>query len=360
MYNQKTYQSNLLTIPHPRISERDFVLKPLIDLGFESFVLNNTDVDIKGYLETINKSKCKRCVEFHGPKDIFWNNIEVKSFLMGILNMTPDSFSDGGRFITKNEINITETLNEIKKMISQGCDIIDIGGESTRPNATHVSKQDELNRISEVIEKVLKLSTVVSVDTLKPEVAKTVLKLGAHFINDVRGEHKGDKSFDDMFQTVSEQNKTICVMHNKGTSQTMNSLTNTYKNNSCLEHVSNWLEAQVNELVQTYYVPKWNIWIDPGIGFAKTNEQNWEVLNNIEQLQKIHQQVLLGSSRKRFLKALVGDDLKNLDEATAQTSIIGASKGCKLFRVHNIEVNRNALNDYDQTLGKSISTKSEI
>lgn len=345
----------MLTIPHARLAERDFVLKPLVDLGYGGFVVPKTDRTVNEMLDKVENSESRRVVEFKtADKPILWHNISTQTRLMGIMNLTPDSFSDGGMLMnaSSESVQLNEALLRAKEMVEQGADIIDIGGESTRPNADPVSVEEEWLRISSVLERLLKESqtTCVSVDTLKPIIAQRALQLGVQLVNDVRGEDKeSDRSFQDgkdiIFNAVANSNAAISIMHSKGNSKTMNSLTTTYKGNDCVTHVKNWLQNVVKTLVETYYVPRWNIWVDPGFGFAKDINQNFELLNRLNEVVDIHDQVLIGTSRKRFVKSFAEGERNwtDLDVATSLTTLVGCQKGARVFRVHNLNANKLAL-----------------
>ena len=249
--------------------------------------------------------------------------------IMGILNVTPDSFSDGGNFI-----DIDKAVAHAKKMIADGVDIIDIGGESTRPGATVVTAEKELLRVIPVIKAIRKFSSIpISIDTYKAEVARLAVAAGATIINDVGGA----KLDPDMPKVMAESGAKIILMHNRPHGEEVDCF-------DILKQVKEELQSSI-DLVLTAGVKPENIVIDPGIGFGKTLQQNIELIRSIDQLQNLGYPVLLAASRKRVIRALVqSDDLVAIEQGTVAVSCFAYAKGVQMVRVHDVAANKMALN----------------
>jgi dihydropteroate synthase len=214
------------------------------------------------------------------------------TLVMGILNVTPDSFADGGRHFA-----FEDAIKRAKEMISEGVDLIDVGGESTRPGAERISVEEELDRVIPVIVELQPLGVPLSVDTMRAEVAQAAIGAGASVVNDVSG-GLADK---EMAKLIAK-NSTVqyVAMHWRGHSRDMQALAQ-YKD--VVREVRDELEARVQALLQAGIDPE-RIILDPGIGFAKTSEHNWELLRNVDRLQLLGYPLLIGASRKRFLGEL--------------------------------------------------------
>lgn len=244
-------------------------------------------------------------------------------YIMGILNVTPDSFSDGG---THNTVD--SALRHTEKMINEGADIIDIGGESTRPGYTLISDQEEIERVCPVIEEIKRnFDVAISLDTYKAEVAKAGLDTGCHMINDIWGlRYTGN-----MAQVIAEANASVCIMHNRE-SNVVNTISD----------VRNDLRLSI-ELAEKAGIDENKICLDPGIGFAKNCEQNLEMMNNLEILHEFGYPVLLGTSRKSMIGLTLDLPVNERINGTVATSVIGLMKGCMIFRVHDVRENYEAL-----------------
>ena len=256
-----------------------------------------------------------------------------KPLIMGILNVTPDSFSDGGQFS-----DVDAALAQVKRMITEGVDIIDIGGESTRPGSEPVSPTEQQQRVIPVISAIrqtLKSDILISIDTTSSAVAKAALEAGANIINDVSA------GLDDPeILTVSASlNAPIILMHRQGTPKTMQD--NPYYEDVVPEVISTLLE-QIKLAIQAG-VKKENILIDPGIGFGKRKQDNLELLAHLDQFVALGYPVLLGTSRKRFMGSICNvTEPAELVTATAVTTALGVMAGVQLFRVHDVKENRQA------------------
>lgn len=253
-------------------------------------------------------------------------NFEIgkKTYIMGILNVTPDSFSDGGKFNS-----IERAIEHARKMEAEGADIIDVGGESTRPGHVPVDQEEEIERVIPVIGALKKYIDIpISVDTYKGKVAEEALKAGANFINDVWGFKKDQY----MAEVAAHYKVPCCLMHNRNNRN--------YKN--LMEDLLSDLKESVDIALKAGVDPE-NIILDPGIGFAKDYEQNLDVMNNLEQLSKLEYPVLLGTSRK----SMIGNALKlptdERVEGTIATTVIGIMKNCDFVRVHDVKENKRAV-----------------
>lgn len=250
-------------------------------------------------------------------------NLNERTFVMGILNITPDSFSDGGKF---NEIKLA--VERARKMVEEGADIIDVGGESTRPDAAFVSEEEEINRIVPIIKAIKEsLDITISIDTYKSKTAEAAIKAGADIINDVWG-FKKDKN---MANVAKKYNVPCILMHNR--------INITYKN--LVEDVILDLEESIKLAIDAG-VKKENIMLDPGIGFAKTYEENLIVMNNLDCIVKMGYPVLLGTSRKSMIGLTLNLSAKDRVEGTIATTVIGIMKGCQFIRVHDVLENKRA------------------
>lgn len=246
-----------------------------------------------------------------------------RTYIMGILNITPDSFSDGGKFN-----NIELAVKHAKEMVEQGADIIDVGGESTRPNHVPLGEAEEVKRVVPIIKALRQeVNVPISIDTYKGSVAEEAIKAGASLINDVWG-FKKDKY---IAEVAAKYNTACCLMHNR---EDMN-----YK--SLMEDMIEDLKESI-EIAISAGVRKENIIVDPGIGFAKTLENNLIAMNNLEQLKKMGCPILLGTSRKSMIGLTLDLPVDERLEGTIATTVIGIMKGCDFVRVHDVKENRRA------------------
>ena len=258
-----------------------------------------------------------------------------RTLVMGVLNVTPDSFSDGGRF-DDTEIAISHAL----QMIEDGADIIDIGGESTRPGSERISVQVELDRVLPVIAGLVNSGVAISIDTMRAEVARAAIEAGACMINDV----SGGKSDPEMLSYVSTLTVPYILMHWRGPSNIMNTLTDY---NDVVADVTAEISKQVDVAVAAG-IARERIAIDPGIGFAKTVDQNWPILKHLEVLEGLGLPILMGASRKKFLGELLAKDgvARDSDEresATTAISTLMAARGLWAVRVHDVKPTRDAI-----------------
>lgn len=252
-------------------------------------------------------------------------SLGTKTIIMGVLNLTPDSFYDGGKFT-----DIDKALKHVERMISEGADIIDVGGESTRPGSLSVNIDQECERIVPVISEINKnFDTIISIDTTKSEVALEALKEGSSIINDISG-LKFDAKIADV---ASEYNAGLVVSHTSGRPEVMQEKTQ-YEN--LLEDIISSLSASVKKAVDRG-VDNESIVVDPGFGFGKTAEQNLLILKNLHRICELGKPVLIGTSNKSFIGKVLKAEVKERIEGTAATVAIGIANGASIIRVHDIE-----------------------
>ncbi|WP_129595858.1 dihydropteroate synthase [Anaerophilus nitritogenes] len=259
-----------------------------------------------------------RCRDYNFP-------LGKKTYIMGILNVTPDSFSDGGDYI-----NVEDAIDHAKEMVLNQADFIDIGGESTRPGHTKVSSEEELKRVLPIVKKLVKeVNAPISVDTYKASVAEEVLKVGAHMINDIWGLQKDPN----MAKIVAKYNVPIVIMHNQDTTE--------YKKD-IIEEICSFFEKSIHIGTQAG-IKEENIILDPGIGFGKTSEQNIHVISRLDEIKNMGYPILLGTSRKSMIGKILDLPPKERVEGTIATSVIGIMKGVDILRVHDIVENIRAV-----------------
>jgi len=247
-----------------------------------------------------------------------------RTYIMGILNVTPDSFSDGGNFN-----NIDTAVNHAKEMINDGADIIDLGGESTRPGHTYVDSEEEKRRILPVIKKLKEeIQVPISVDTYKADVAEASLELGVEMINDIWGLTK-DKN---MANVIAKYDAYVCIMHNQDTTE---------YNKDIMEAIKEFLQNSI-DLALKSGIKKEKIVLDPGIGFGKTFEQNLEVLKRLDEIKTLGYPVLLGTSRKSVIGNVLNVEPKERLEGTIATTVLGIRDGVDIVRVHDVKENLKA------------------
>ena len=254
-----------------------------------------------------------------------------QSLIMGILNVTPDSFSDGGKYLEKNT-----AINHALEMIDQGADIIDIGGESTRPFSDPVSLKEEISRVVPVIEGIRKESDVcISIDTTKSQVATAALNSGASLINDVSAMEVDPL----MVDVALKFDCPLIIMHMKGTPKNMQ---DDPQYESLISDIKDYLLDRIDFIISKGINPK-KIVIDPGIGFGKTVENNFEIINNLKYFTSMDFPVLLGASRKSFIGISLNLPEEDRLEGSLAVNIIGFQNGAKIFRVHDVAETNKAL-----------------
>ncbi len=285
----------------------------------QPFGLNKLAQDI---LEIITNS---------GQREYNWKtsrrNIKMggKTQVMGILNVTPDSFSDGGLFY-----NQQKAIDHGLQMVDEGADIIDVGGESTRPGAKSISLRDELKRVISVVESLVKqIKIPISIDTTKAGVAVQAIAAGAEIVNDISSLH-GDKK---MAKTVRDANAALILMHMRGTPPHMQKGDLVY--NNLMSEIIAYLKKSKDRALAAG-IAKESIAIDPGIGFGKTPEDNFRIIRNLAELTELGLPIVIGTSRKSFIGKVLGGEPHQRIEGTAASMTAAIMNGCHIIRVHDV------------------------
>lgn len=250
--------------------------------------------------------------------------------VMGILNTTPDSFSDGGMFQ-----NLDIALNQVEQMVSDGAGIIDIGGESTRPGAAEVNEQEELDRVIPLIEAVKRhIDVAISIDTSKAGVMKQAVASGADIINDVRGlQNEG------CLQVAAQANVPICLMHMQGLPRTMQE---NPQYNDVVGDIIEFFEQRIAACL-AQGIKREQLIIDPGFGFGKTLEQNYQLLANLKAFKTMGLPILSGTSRKSMIGKLLNNEVEDRLIGSVTTAVIAAQQGANIIRVHDVKETVEAL-----------------
>lgn len=245
-------------------------------------------------------------------------------YMMGILNVTPDSFSDGGKYNS-----LDSAMFQAERLIQEGADLLDVGGESTRPGHDKVSEEEEIERICQVIVQLKsRFDIPISVDTYKSKVARAGIQMGADMINDIWGLRWDD----DMAEVIAGSRVACCLMHNRS-NRNYDDLMTDVKQDLC----------ESIDIAKTAGIDQSRIIIDPGIGFAKDLNQNLMVMKNLEELKELGYPILLGTSRKSMIGLTLDLPVDEREEGTIATSVMGFMAGCSIFRVHDVKKNLRAL-----------------
>ena len=254
--------------------------------------------------------------------------------IMAVLNVTPDSFSDGGQFFAERRLELSRVVDVAAAMVAAGADIIDVGGESTRPGAEPVSVNEESARVLPVIEALGDLNTTISLDTSKPEVAQAGIRLGCHIVNDVRGLQDPG-----MVSVVAESDVGVCIMHMLGSPQSMQA---SPRYGNVVTEIRDFFQCQVHTCVQAGIAPE-RLMLDPGFGFGKTLEHNLALLRELESLRVAGLPLLVGLSRKSMLGALTDREVGERRVASAVAAALAVERGANVVRVHDVDATRDAL-----------------
>jgi dihydropteroate synthase len=262
-----------------------------------------------------------------------------RPLLMGVINVTPDSFSDGGRFLAAEA-----AVEQGRRLAAEGADLLDVGGESTRPYADVVATEEELRRVVPVVERLAReVGVPISIDTSKAAVAQAALAAGAELINDVTG-LEGDP---EMIEVALESKAGVCAMHMQGTPQTMQ---DDPRYDNVVEEILEYLRQRRDALLAAG-IERERICLDPGVGFGKTHQHNLTLMAHCGRFHELGAPVLVGHSRKGFLAKLLADKEADRDAATAGSAMALAGQGIQVIRVHNVRMVREALLAFEASGG---------
>lgn len=249
---------------------------------------------------------------------------EHHTYIMGILNVTPDSFSDGGKY---NQLDAA--LKHAEEMAADGADILDVGGESTRQGHEQISVQEEIERVVPVIEKLsARFDIPVSIDTYKSQVASAALEAGAVLVNDIWGLKYDER----MADVIAKSGAACCLMHNREKPEYVNFLPDVLMD----------LQKSIN-IAEKAGIAKEKIILDPGVGFGKTYEMNLEIIKQLNRLKFLEYPILLGTSRKSVIGLTLGLGEDEREEGTLVTTVMGILSGCAFVRVHDVKANKRAI-----------------
>ncbi len=252
-------------------------------------------------------------------------NFSERTHIMGVLNVTPDSFSDGGKFLS-----LDKAIAQALKMVEEGVDIIDIGGESTRPGSQPVTLKEETQRVIPVIEALVKkIQIPISIDTYKSQIARQALEAGAEMVNEISG-----LRFDsEMVKLAAKYNVPVVIMHIKGTPQNMQE--NPYYEN-VIKEIKDYFEERIN-FADSAGIKEENIILDPGIGFGKRFEDNLAILKNLKEFKKLERPLLVGLSRKSFIGKILDLPVEERLEGSLGALAYSIMKGANVARVHDVK-----------------------
>ncbi|KAL7412468.1 Dihydropteroate synthase-like protein [Mrakia frigida] len=336
-----------LIVPHPRLAEREFVLRPLADI-IPTYQHPSLPSSISTLLSLLPPpSSLIPILPFHQPSTPLPTTPSL--LIMSILNLTPDSFSDGGSFPTTHSL-----VQAAQNMINEGANILDVGGLSTRPGADEVSEEEETRRVVEGIRALREagIAVPISVDTYRAGVAREALKAGANCVNDVRAGLEAG-----MLEAMAQASVPVVLMHSRGTPKTMGSLTDYSSSSDASTGIVDSVRLSLLSSVQAAIsagVKKWNIVLDPGLGFAKTSSQNLELLAHLDELTKDGSglegyPVLVGGSRKRFVGEITGVEMPR-ERVAGSLGVVaacyvggGERRVTKVVRVHDTKETRELI-----------------
>lgn len=268
---------------------------------------------------------------FIGEKEF---DTQKNGYIMGILNVTPDSFSDGGKFF-----GLDDALKHTEQMIQDGATIIDVGGESTRPGYTHITNEEEIQRVVPVIEAIKKrFDVAIALDTYHSKVAEAGILAGADMINDIWG-LRYDKG--EMAEVIAKHDAACCLMHNRNISTLGADKQASFYQNVVYEVIEDLKETI--RIARQAGISENKICIDPGIGFGKTYQDNLIMMKHLDELQTFPYPILLGTSRKSMIGFALDLKADERMEGTVATTVLGYMKGCRIFRVHDVLENARAL-----------------
>jgi len=336
-FNDQIVDDNDLVVPHPQIDQRAFVLAPLADIA-KDFIDPENRLSVSAMLDKIDASGVVRLEGLEGrlqkPAELAWG---VKTYVMGILNVTPDSFSGDG-LIGESEF-VSAVVEQGKIFVDQGADILDIGGESTRPGSQPISEEEELRRVIPAIEALSKhIDVPISVDTYRASVARAALQVGARWINDIWGMRMDPG----MAMVVADASCPVVLMHNRSKPKDVVQETRLGARYSGVyyENLIEDIRTELQELVDLALeagVTSRHIIIDPGIGFGKTVSQNLRILDELDRFMELGYPILIGPSRKSFIGFSLNLPPEQRMEGTAAAAAIAIDRGADIIRVHDVK-----------------------
>ncbi|MFX4228976.1 MAG: dihydropteroate synthase [Porticoccaceae bacterium] len=248
--------------------------------------------------------------------------------IMGVMNITPDSFSDGGKYFAGSGVNISRVIDNAAEMVDEGVNWLDVGGESTRPGAVPITVEQELERVIPVIEALsTRFETAISVDTSQSQVIEAAAKAGAFMVNDVRA-----LQLPGAMEAAARTNMAVCLMHMRGNPQNMQ---NKPAYNSVVEEVADFLKKRVNSVLAAGIASD-RICLDPGFGFGKSLEHNLQLLKHLSTFKRLGYPLLVGLSRKSMIGAMTGRDVGDRETGTTVLNLLALQNGANIFRVHNV------------------------
>ncbi len=258
----------------------------------------------------------------------------AKPQVMGVLNVTPDSFSDGGRFLRNGNFDASAAADAAAEMIEDGASIIDVGGESSRPGATPVECEEELRRVIPIVERLVAFATIVSVDTSKVRVARAALDAGAHMINDVRGLEDAD-----LLTLVAATGAGVCLMHMRGEPRTMQDAPS-YRD--VVTEVSSYLRDRAGRC-EAAGISRQQIAIDPGFGFGKTLQHNLALLRRLDEIAAVGYPVLVGLSRKGMIGTITSRKSDQRAAGSVAAAVVAVQNGARIIRAHDVAATVDAI-----------------
>jgi dihydropteroate synthase len=336
-FDNLVHSSEALAIPHPALAERPFVLIPLAEIA-PDMVHPVLERSIKEIADAVDAHGVRRFSSLAGAGDrrLDWG---TRTFIMGILNLTPDSFSGDG--LAGRSRFVRAALDKAEAFVKDGADILDLGAESSRPGAEPVSAEVELSRLLPVLEALQSknLPVILSIDTWKSEVARKCLEMGANWINDIWG-LTGDPL---LAGVIAAHQAVAALMHNRskpGAVKNLGALGKSYEGADYadfLEEIKAGLEHSVG-LAHAAGIPRENIILDPGIGFGKSISQNLALINRLDELKSLGFPLLAGPSRKSFIGQVLGLPVEEREEGTAAAVAISIVRGVDIVRVHDVKM----------------------
>jgi len=259
-------------------------------------------------------------------RDALLNDVGQHPLIMGILNLTPDSFSDGGQYRAT-----ADAISRAQDMVAEGAHIIDIGGESTRPGAVAVSEAEEMRRTIGIVEQLAQDHVApLSIDTYKSAVARQAIAAGAVIVNDISGMRRDPE----LASVVAETGSIVVVTYNRGETDPSINL---------VDDTRSFFDGAF-DVARNVGIPREHVWLDPGVGFSKTQTQNFEILRRLDVLESYGCPILVGLSRKSFIGALLDVPVEDRLPGTIAANLFSLSKGARIFRVHDVKANADALN----------------